>query len=157
MSPDEAVFRAHVAAPAFQDGLDRGRWGLLEPNGPWIWPHVILWVPADLALLPAGRLYLRFTLDRYPQQAPTACPWDVEKNMIMPRALWPKGPGNVTEVFGSNFSQIGLYAPCDRVAMVNHAQWKTTFPDLWWQPHFTIVVYLDFVHQVLNRQKYACP
>ena len=27
--------------------------------------------------------------------------------------------------------------------------------NFWQQPHFTLVVYLDFVYGILNRQKYA--
>ncbi len=157
MSPDEAIFRAHFASPAFQDGLDRGRWGLYESSETW--PHVILWVPADQAVLAAGRLYLRFDLERYPQQAPTACPWDIEHNTALPRDKWPKHSGSqpnpITQVFGSSWSPVALYAPCDRVAMRGHDVWAQQHPDLWWQPRFSLVVYLDFVHGILNRQKYA--
>ena len=40
--------------------------------------------------------------------------------------------------------------------MVNHEHpWAKEFPELWWKPHFTIAVYLNFVHDVLNQQKYA--
>ena len=153
MSPDEAIFRAHLAAAAFQDGLDRGRWG--EVEGTLAWPSAILWVAADAALAPSGRLHLRFTLDGYPQQAPTALPWDAASNAPLATPLWPKGAGNVSQVFAPHWNGSALYLPCDRIAMIGHQPWSQQFPELWWQPHFTIVVYLAFVHGVLNQQKYA--
>jgi len=72
------------------------------------------------------------------------------------RRCGPKGLGNVTKVFNPEWNNgVALYAPCDRMAMPGHESWKPQFPNVWWQPGFTIVVYLDFVHSCLNRRKYA--
>ncbi len=74
-------------------------------------------------------------------------------------ARWPKGPGNVSSVFNPNWPQLNsataLYAPCDRAAMPGHEGWKEQFPCVWWQPEFTIVVYLEFIHSILNKKRYA--
>ena len=156
MSPDQALFHVHLADAPFQAGVDAGRWGLNGEAGEIAWPHPILWVQSDDDLLAAGRVFLRFTVDGYPQTAPSACPWDVMSNCLLEHERWPKGPGNVTKVFNPNWNGgTALYAPCDRVAMAGHEIWKPQFPNVWWQPGFSIVVYLGFVHSCLNRRKYA--
>ncbi len=156
MSPDEALFHAHLDSAPFQSGVDAGRWALHSEPSAIVWPHPIFWLQADEDLIAAGKLFLRFTVDGYPQAAPSACPWDMEKNCRLDPALWPKGPGNVTKVFNPNWNNgVALYAPCDRLAMPGHESWKPQFPGVWWQPASTIVVYLDFVHSCLNRRKYA--
>ena len=156
MSPDEALFHAHLEDAPFQAGVDSGKWALHGEQADLAWPRPVFWVLADDDLLAAGKLFLRFTVDGYPQNAPTACPWDIEKNCRLDPTLWPKGPGNVSKVFNPTWNNgVALYAPCDRMAMPNHEVWKPQFPNVWWQPSYTIVVYLDFVHSCLNRRKYA--
>lgn len=156
MSPDEALFRAHLNDAPFQAGVDAERWGLHGEVSQVAWPHPVLWVQADEDLIVSTKVFLRFAVDGYPQSAPTACPWDVDKNCRLDPAAWPKGPGNVTKVFNPGWNNgVALYAPCDRKAMPGHESWKPQFPNTWWQPAFTIVVYLEFVHSCLNRRKYA--
>ncbi len=156
MSPDAALFYAHLEEAPVQAGADAAKWGLAGDAVDIVWPHPIFWVQADEDLVAAGKVFLRFTVDGYPQTAPTACPWDTEKNSRLDSDLWPKGPGNVTKVFNPGWNNgVALYAPCDRMAMPGHEVWKPQFPNVWWQPGFTIVVYLDFIHSCLNRRKYA--
>jgi hypothetical protein len=156
VSPDEAIFRAHLNGAPFQSGVDAGRWAPHADPPAIVWPHPFFWVQADEDLIAAGRVFLRFTVDGYPQNAPTACPWDVEKHCRLDPSAWPKGPGNVTKVFNPGWNNgIALYAPCDRLAMPGHESWKMQFPNTWWEPAFTIAVYLEFVHSCLNRRKYA--
>ncbi|HEV2480601.1 MAG TPA: hypothetical protein VGS79_13085, partial [Puia sp.] len=90
-----------------------------------------------------------------PAAAPTACPWDITTNRRLENAQWPHGPKLVTPTFNYGWNANALYAPCDRVAMVGHAQWQTQYPDLWWQPTFKITVYLHFLHQLLHSSDYA--
>lgn len=158
MNPEEAVFRSHVMEAPFQAGLDREQWGFHGSLDDIIWPHVTLWIQADATVMPSRRVHLLFDLQGYSQTAPTARPWDVEKNAFLEHASWPKGSGNVAKIFNPGWNGgTALYAPCDRMAMKNHDQWKAEFPGVWWERNFTIVHYLRFIHACLNRERYAKP
>lgn len=151
MKADQALFHAHLEGIPFRSGLDRGRWG--HPNGePDVqWPHCVLWVEADIRFAPLGRLSLRFTLDSYPVQAPTAVPWDVSRGEALPLAEWPRGSGNVSKVFNAGWNANALYAPCDRAALPGHDAWKSTpLEQWWWTADQDITLYLEFVHRCLN-------
>ena len=151
MKPDESLFKAHLEEAPFQSGADSDKWGLHGEAKEIVWPNAILWVAADVSILPGARIYLRFTVDYYPAAAPTACPWDIGKNARLEDALWPKLSGKFAKVFRHDWQiKNALYAPCDRLAMTNHEQWKQQFPLWWWQSRFTIVKYLGFVHLCLN-------
>jgi hypothetical protein len=151
MKPDESLFKAHLEEAPFQSGADAGKWGLYGETKDLVWPHPILWVAASKLLVPASRIYLRFTADGYSAQAPTACPWNTETNLRLEDALWPKLSGKFTKVFRHDWQiKNALYAPCDRLAMAGHEGWQQQFPFWWWQPHFTIVKYLSFVHLCVN-------
>lgn len=150
MTPDEALFQAHIKETAFQSGVDRGRWGFANSEPPVKWPHKLLWVESDKRFASSGRVILRFTLDGYPNSAPTAAPWDLDKRKILSPNEWPKGEGNVSKVFNPGWNSTALYAPCDRVAMQGHDQWKTTLACWWWNADKTIAMYLEFVHRCLN-------
>lgn len=155
MSPDEALFRSHLEDAPFLAGVDAGQWALHGDLAENFWPHPIVWVKADEDLIAVGKVFLHFTVDGYPQTAPTACPWDITNNCRLDSALWPKGPGNVSKVFNPAWNNgVALYAPCDRIAMPGHESWRPQFPNVWWEPSRTIVVYLEFVHSCLNRRKY---
>lgn len=147
MKPNESLLKAHLEGAAFLAGVDCGRWGL-HSVADLTFP--VIWVRGDRRLVQAGRVYLRFDTSEYPQQAPTACPWDITTNEKLAPGLWPKGASAAT-VFNPAWNASALYAPCDRVAMKGHeANWKGLCPQWWWQPTFTIVVYLEFVHVCLN-------
>ena len=155
MQPDEALFQAHIKESTFRSGLDRGRWGLVETNPPVEWPYQLIWIESDNRFVSSGRLSLRFRLDGYPASAPTAVPWNAEKQQVLPPNEWPKGEGNVSKVFNPNWNSTALYAPCDRVAMQGHDTWKTQHSSWWWTSDKTIVLYLEFVHRCLNPEKYG--
>ncbi|MGB8356673.1 MAG: hypothetical protein WCD79_22435 [Chthoniobacteraceae bacterium] len=155
MKPDEALLRAHLEEAAFRSGIDRGRWDWPTGEPSIEWPHCILWVQSETRFAASGRVNLRFNLDGYPTQAPTAQPWDVEKNQRLANDKWPKGPGNVSKVFNHGWNNgPALYAPCDRMAMVGHDPWKTAHEYWWWTPDKTITHYLEFVHRCLNPLDY---
>jgi len=155
MKPDESLFKTHLEEAPFQSGCDAGKWGLVGEAKDIIWPNATLWVRADVLIVPFGKIYLRFTLDGYPAFAPTACPWDIERNGRLEDGLWPKIPGKFMRVFRLDWQfKAALYAPCDRIAMAGHEPWRQQFPHWWWQSHFTIVRYLEFVHMCLNPIRY---
>jgi len=150
MKPDESLFKSHLEEAPFLAGCDAGKWGLFGGATDIIWPHAILWISADRLIVPVGKVHLRFNVEGYPKDAPTSCPWDVEKNTRLENSKWPKLTGKFALVFRLDWHGSALYAPVDRAAMAGHAPWQQQFPAWWWQPHFTIVKYLEFVHRCLN-------
>jgi hypothetical protein len=151
MKPDQSLFLAHLEEAPFQSGVDAEKWGLFGASTDIVWPHPIFWAAGDQAIVPQGRVYLRFAVDGYPVSAPTACPWSVETNARLANDLYPKIKGKFNRVFRTDWNGgTALYAPCDRLAMAGHEPWKQLYPYWWWRSDFTIVKYLAFVHLCLN-------
>jgi hypothetical protein len=150
MGPDERSFRTHIDAGPFQAGVQRGDWncGSIE------WPHAIITVRA--AARPSGpeAFALQFELDQYPQQLPTARPWDPTTNQPLAQELWPIGE-QASGVFNPNWNQGALYIPCDRVAIHEHPGWNNDYPSYRWDPARDITQYLRVVRDVLNGPGYA--
>jgi len=155
MNPDEALFRHHIAGAGFQAEVDLDKWGIAGDNTFQTWPAVLIWVRAAEKPNCPDRYYFRFDLSGYPSSAPTACPWDFEKNSRLDNARWPRGSKYVSATFNYGWNQNALYAPCDRAAMPGHDSWRTQFPELWWTPDFDITVYLHFLFRLLNSPDYA--
>lgn len=152
MSIDQSVFNQHMQEGFFQLASDDGRWGIHKLLS---WPNVILWVTALSKRGCPDRYYFRFDLSGYPSTAPTACPWDNNTDQRLDNVKWPTGQRLVSKTFNYGWNLNALYVPCDRIAMNAHESWITQFPELWWQPHFKINVYLDFIHRLLNSSDYA--
>src|SRR4029077_3243097 len=93
MKPDESLFKAHLEEAPFQSGVDSRKWGLHGDAKEITWPHPTIWIRADPKIVPAGKIFLRFTVDGYPAEAPTSCPWAPEKNARLENSLWPNVPG----------------------------------------------------------------
>lgn len=156
MTPDEAAFKAHVEEPPFLEGIDRGKWGLHGVTSAIVWPIATIWVGADAKPGWPDRFFFRFDLAGYPNQAPTAGPWDIGSNARLPNDRWPRGPRFVSKVFNPGWNGgVALYLPCDRLAMNGHDHWKSVHPGDWWQPSHTIVKYLTCVYQLLHLQDYV--
>lgn len=154
MRPDERLFRAHLEEAPFLSGADIGKWALHGEPKDIAWPNATLWVAADSQVYAPAKVYLRFDLTEYPTTAPTACPWNIQTNARLEDAAWPKLTGKFMRVFRHDWHiKNALYAPCDRLAMKDHETWKQQFPAWWWQPDFTIVKYLGFVHLCLNPNR----
>ena len=154
MMPDEKAFRADVASDAFQIALLERHWEILD-KPETAWPYALIRIFSTVPSVVSGSVVLRFTLDGYPANAPTAVPWDIEKNTILEHALWPKGTPVIQQVFkpGWNAGKC-LYIPCDRGAMPGHDGWKTQHPDCYWQSGFTIISYLECVRRCLCPLKH---
>lgn len=157
MKPDQKLFCEHINSASFQIGVDRGKWNVTTNElNDLTWPYVVIWIKAIEKDGFPNKYYFRFDITNYPEQAPTACPWNFEKSMRLEFDKWPKG-GRVTNVFNTGWNNgNSLYCPCDRLAQPNHEQqWTTQFPKLWWKSDFTIVVYLEFIYGLLNSTDYA--
>jgi hypothetical protein len=99
-------------------------------------------------------LLLRFDLTNYPEAAPTASPWDLERNQVLNPILWPTGPARVDRAFNPGWNAHALYLPCDRLALPGHDAWRTQHPSMIWSPTGDITQYLRIVHDLLNSSDY---
>ena len=152
MQPDEQVFRSHIEAGPFQSGVDRGRWRLLSIE----WPYVLIAIRAAAREHAPDEYALRFECSNYPQTAPTAQPWDVERGLPFEHRYWPAGRGRVQLAFNPAWnSGHCLYLPCDRLAIVGHDAWRDQHPTMIWPSASNITLYLRIVHDLLNSSEYT--
>lgn len=150
--PDERALRADLDAGPFQLGVCLGRWRL----GAIEWPFVQVAVAA--AERPGGppEFWFRFDCAGYPQQAPTARPWDPDANTPLPVPRWPAGRSLVPSVFRPDWQNgTCLYLPCDRVSAAGHENWRTEHPSCVWSQTEGIVLYLRKLHELLNSGDYT--
>lgn len=149
--PDERAFRGDAAKARFRLAEVEKRWRLISVA----WPRVLIGVTAK-----DGREYvLRFDCAGYPQNPPTAGPWDVERNQILAFDHWPRSHGGrVASVFRTGWKNgTALYLPCDRASIAGHDNWRIEMPSKIWNPAEGIVQYLELVHELLNCGDYAPP
>lgn len=150
-TPDERALRADVARPAFRLAEAEKRWRLIKIG----WPYVFIEVVAQ-----DGRYFpLRFNCSGYPEAAPTAGPWDLEADAVLPFNRWPgnKG-GRVKTVFRTDWKDgTALYLPCDRVSREGHDNWRNELPSKLWRPSAGIQQYMELVHELLNCSDYSAP
>jgi hypothetical protein len=150
MNPDERAVRAHLESPGFQAAVAAGRWRVVD----LAWPFVTIAVSA--APRPAGpeEVALRFELTGYPQQAPTATPWDLTTNAQLAADRRPRGEV-VAMVFRTDWeSGRALYVPFDRVALSSHGGWVQQHPGDAWTAKHDLSFYLRKVHAMLHDDDY---
>lgn len=156
MSPAQALFDTHMQSHGYQIGAVKGQWGLAETPAS-NWPVLFFWVAAAPRQNKPDRYYFRFDLNGYSAAAPTARPWDAEKNERLDFSKWPTGGPLVANVFKTSWKNgESLYAPCDREAdLQGHSNWAVQHPQYYWQPGFTFVRYLEFLYDLLNSGDYV--
>ena len=150
MSPDERAVRADLQSERFQLGVDGGRWRLL-----WLeWPVGLFAVTAAERAGSPIEYALRVDFSGYPQRAPTATPWDVDRNERLATDKRPKGC-RVGRVFRTNWEKgQALYAPWDRVALEGHPNWASEHTVYAWHPQRDIAFFLGCVYELLNDDDY---
>ena len=152
MGLDERVFRAHLQAGPFQNGVARGKWRLVDIN----WPYALIAVTAAPRSGAPSAYVVRFDLAGYPQSEPTARPWDSERDAPLPEGFWPAGRTRVPSVFRPDWQGgTALYLPCDRVSIQGHDGWRTQHPHMLWKPTGDITQYLEIVHELLTSSDYT--
>lgn len=151
IAPDQRALRADVTKATFRLGEVEERWRLLDER----WPYVFIGVFARDTRMHV----LRMDCTGYPQNPPTAGPWDMDRDDVLAFNLWPQGQGGrVTAVFRTDWKGgTALYAPCDRQSIAGHDNWKNEMPSKIWRPERGIVQYLEFVHELLHCSDYAPP
>lgn len=158
MSLEQDIFNEHINGAVFQMGVDDGIWGLHDAMDAIVWPHVVIWCKASPPDGQGkGKYFFRFNLEKYPSSAPTAVPWDVDKNQVLERGKWPQWSVYVSNVFKWDWKNgAALYAPCDRSIFKDssHQNWKDQHPVYWWGPNSTIATtYLRFLDSILNGNR----
>lgn len=151
-APDQRLFRQHLESAPYLIGVEEGRWG--GDVAAFQWPHIVLWVQALAKPGFPSRFHLRFDVLNYPNQAPTARPWNAETGGPLAINRWPRGGRFVGDVFRPGWRQDALYAPCDRLAIEGHPAWPQEHPADIWRSSHTICHYLNFIHRLLNSKEY---
>jgi len=151
LTPDERQFRADLQGGAFLRGVARGRWRLVKTA----WPHAIIAVAAAERAASPTEFGFRFELTNYPQDAPTAQPWDVVGDRPLEPTRWPTGRSRVIAAFNPGVNAKAIYIPCDRVAIQGHDAWRAQHVSMIWSPAGDITQYLRVLHELLNSGDYT--
>lgn len=148
LSPEQAVFRAHLAGGRFLSGVAAGRWRAVFVA----WPYAVFGVRAA-----DGAEYgLRFECNDYPRTAATARPWDIEKDAPLADGMWPGGGPCIALAFNPSWKNGAcLYLPCDQQSIEGHTNWLNEHPSLLWDPALGVVHYLRIVYDLLNCSEYG--
>lgn len=147
-SPEEAVFREHLAGGRFRSGVAAARWRLISVA----WPYAVFAVRAADGI----EYGLRFECGNYPHSPATARPWDVERDAPLDPNLWPRGSHRIPLAFNPAWKNGScLYLPCDRGSIEGHQNWMHEHPSLLWNPALGVVHYLRVVHDLLNSGDYG--
>lgn len=145
--PDERVFREHIEAPRFLDGVARGRWRI---HGEIDWPVVVFGLTAANDSGELHEVHLRFDLQDYPAAAPTITPWDSGAGRKLASERWPSGD-QAAEVFVSGWKDgLALYAPFDRVTLADKPDWPQVYPRTAWNQSRDITWVLRILHGLLK-------
>lgn len=152
VAPDERALRAALRAAGYQSGVDGGRWRLVDLD----WPIGVFAVSAAERPNSPSEFGLRIDLSGYPQQAPTAAPWDLDIDAALPSDRRPKGDRVGKVFYNSNWTEnLALYAPWDRKALEGHSAWRDQHPEDLWHPRRDIAFLLSRVHELLNADDYT--
>ncbi len=150
VAPDERALRSALESAAFQSGVDGGRWRLVSLD----WPIGIFAVSAAERGNAPLEYGLRIDLPGYPQQAPTATPWDLDLDVQLVPDDRPKGD-RVGHVFRTDWNDgRALYAPWDRGGLGAHAEWAREHPANAWRAGRDLAFFLSRVHELLNADDY---
>lgn len=147
--PDQRAVCDHVRSARFLAGADAGRWRLVS----MAWPHALIAISAAPREGAPDEYVLKFELSGYPTTAPTGCPWDLDRDVILPAGKRPKG-SRVGQIFRTDWREgRALYAPWDRLAL-GHADWAAKYPMYIWNARRDLTFYLTNVHDALNNDDY---
>jgi hypothetical protein len=146
----ESVFRSHLSMGPFQSGVERKRWRIVDDID---WPHAIIAVSASPRERGPSEFIIRFDVTNYPQDAPTADLWDIEKGSKLDASKRPQGERRVALAFRADRNS--LYLPCDRQEISGHQDWRDLHPSMLWSPEGDITQYLRIVYDLLNCCDYT--
>jgi hypothetical protein len=150
--PDEQALRDEVAGGDFQLAVHLGRWRVVRIA----WPIVQVEISAACRTGAPEVYCFQFDCTGYPQNPPTARPWSTATDTPLPFDQWPAGVRRVSAVFRPDWQNgVCLYAPCDRLSIAGHANWRQEHPAYIWRPEKGLQLYLEFLHELLNSEDYT--
>ena len=150
VSPPERLFLEDVAGAAFAAGVDRGWWRLATVE----WPHAVIEVKAAPRLGSPDWVALRFELSGYPE-APSAQPWDPERQRMLDPGRWPGGSARILSAFRPEWRPDALYMPMDRLALEAHPDWPNLYARDAWDSGKDITQYLRAVRELITQNGYT--
>lgn len=148
--PDAEAVKDHLASARFQQGVDAGRWRVVDQS----WPTVTIAMASTDRGTGPSEFALRIDLTRYPHEAPTFEPWHAVEGRRLTATERPKGE-RAGHIFRSDWEDgRALYAPYDRVALTGHPDWANAYPRSVWHPTRDLTFALDHLWGVLNDADY---
>lgn len=145
MSEEKKLLEEHLRGARFLAGAIRGRWKLSRLDWPWLY--------IEVSARDGRWIALKIDCTGYPQVAPTATPWAMDTNAMLPAGLWPRG-GRVSCVFRPDWKNgAALYLPCDRLSIEGHPNWHAEYPSLIWRPDRGVSQYLEAIHDLLQSHE----
>jgi hypothetical protein len=148
LGSDEIAVRAHLASGRFLAGVAAKRWRLIDLT----WPVAIIAITASPRTNGPEEWFFRFELTGYPQQTPTAMPWDLAHGQRLADQNYPKGE-RVQEVIRPGLDY--LYASYDRGGLASHPEWRTTYTRSAWDATRDLTFVLDKLSDLLTSDDYA--
>ncbi|MFT3848531.1 MAG: hypothetical protein QM739_07560 [Propionivibrio sp.] len=140
-----ATLEADLERGRFRAGVAGGRWEMVRLQ----WPHAFIEITDRVG----RRICVRFDCAGYPERPPQGTPWDLVASGQLPASRWPHG-GRVSQVFNPGWQNgSALYIPCDRVSIEGHANWRTEFPWLIWNPARGIIQYVEALYEILQSHE----
>lgn len=146
-SPDEASLRGFLEGARFRAGASRGRWRVDKLT----FPHVVVSIRAF-----DGTFHtLRFECCGYPNNLPTAQPWNLESDAPLDLNRFPRGEKRISSVYRPDWKNgTALYLPCDRHSIDGHSNWNHEHADKIWDPARGLAQYLEIVYDLLQSSDF---
>lgn len=161
LPPDQRLFEADLQSAEFRNGAEKGWWGVAEAEArpdDLTWPNVIVWIAAAPRPDAPDRYFFSLNCERYRGASPTGTFWDPAEKKTLENKKRPKGKSDsrFAKVFRTDWkSSVAIYHPYDRVAISDHAQWRTEQPHLIWDDKHTIVDWLEEFRGLLQSGDYV--
>jgi len=142
--PSEQRIAVELLREDFIDGVEKGRWRLIDQAFPTIDIAITATEPDNT---PAEYIF-RFELTNYPAQAPMVRIWDLQANGPLAKDKRPQGGGRVVLAF-QQWGDDTVYRPWERRTGPHNGN-ATNLPHLAWRSDRNLMFILEDLHGILN-------
>jgi hypothetical protein len=147
LTPDETALLHFLEGARFRAGASKSRWRLDK----LMFPHVVISIRARDGTF----ITLRFECSGYPNNLPTAQPWDLGLVAPLCPGQFPRGAMRISSVFRPDWKNgTALYLPCDRHSIDGHGNWNHEHADKIWNPARGLAQYLEIVYDLLQSSDF---